>query len=86
MTSMRLRQGVFEPVNVVAAIIEQPLGFRQIVQRSCSAGVIADLPSGHEEAERAAVGSPRRHWCGRCCARIPCSCGIAFMAGKVFAD
>jgi hypothetical protein len=40
-----------EPVCVVAAVAKQPLRFRQIIEQRCSAGVVADLARGHEEAQ-----------------------------------
>lgn len=48
-------QRVPEPVSVVAAVPEQPLCFRQIIEQRCGTGVVADLASGHEEAQRAPV-------------------------------
>lgn len=48
-------QGVSEPVGVVAAVAEQPLRFWHIVEQRCRVGVVADLASGHEEAQGAAV-------------------------------
>jgi len=49
-------QSLSEPVGVIAAVTQQPFRFGQVVQQSRSSGVVADLPGGHEEAERAAVG------------------------------
>ena len=48
-------KGVPVPVRVIATIGEHPLRLGQIVQQLCSAGIITDLTSGHEEAERATV-------------------------------
>ena len=48
-------ESVPEPIGVVAAVAEQPLRFWQVVQQRCRAGVVAYLPSGHEEAQRATV-------------------------------
>lgn len=44
------------PVGVITAVTQQPFRFGQVVQQSRSAGLVADLPGGHEEAERAAAG------------------------------
>ena len=49
-------EGIPEPVGIVAAVAEQPLRLGQVVQQRCRAGVVADLPSGHEEAQGAPVG------------------------------
>lgn len=48
-------ESVSEPSGVVAAVAEQPLRFWQVVQQRCHAGVVADLPGGHEETQGAAV-------------------------------
>lgn len=45
-------QGVPEPIGVITTVAKQPLCFRQIVEQGCRAGVGADLPGGHEEAQR----------------------------------
>lgn len=65
-------ESVPEPVGIVAAVAEQPLGSWQIVQQRCRAGLVADLPSGHEEARRRPLASARgwalcsgRLWCDR---------------------
>lgn len=41
---------------MIAAVGGHPLGFGQIVERGRGTGVIADLTSCDEEAQRAAVG------------------------------
>jgi hypothetical protein len=46
-----------EPIGVVAAVVEQPLHFWQVVQHRCCANVVAVLFGGHEEAQGAAVGA-----------------------------
>src|SRR3546814_192629 len=48
-------QGVAEPVGVVAPVGQHPLRFGQTVEQSCRASVIADLASGHEEADGTAI-------------------------------
>src|SRR3546814_14831795 len=48
-------QGVAEPVGIIAPVGEHPLRFGQTVEQSGRASVIADLPGGHEEADRAAI-------------------------------
>ena len=48
-------QGIPEPVSVIATVAEQPVRLRQIVQQRCCTDLVADQPSGHEEAYRAAV-------------------------------
>lgn len=45
-----------EPVGVIASISQQPLRLRQAAQQGRSAGIVADLACGHEEAERAPIG------------------------------
>ena len=42
--------------DVVAAVAEQPLRFRQFGKQRCRTGVVADPPGHHEEAQGAAVG------------------------------
>ena len=49
-------KGVPVPVCAVAAVSQHPLGPGQIIEQRRSAGVVADLASGHEEADWAAVG------------------------------
>src|SRR3546814_8474890 len=48
-------QGIAEPVGIIAPVGEHPLRFGQTVEQSGYARVIADLPGGHEEADRAAI-------------------------------
>src|SRR3546814_12459496 len=48
-------QGIAEPVGSIAPVGEHPLRFGQTVEQSGCARVIADLPGGHEEADRAAI-------------------------------
>src|SRR3546814_211256 len=48
-------QGVAEPVGIIAPVGEHPLRFGQTVEQSGRARVIADLPGGHKEADRAAI-------------------------------
>src|SRR3546814_11806630 len=48
-------QGIAEPVGIIAPVGEHPLRFGQTVEQSGCARVIADLPGGHEEADRAAI-------------------------------
>jgi hypothetical protein len=70
---MPLAESVAEPIGVVAAVAEQPLRFWQVVQQRCRAGVVTDLPGGHEEAQTGARSRRRQHgawcscrlWCGR---------------------
>lgn len=50
-----LLQGISEPVSVIAAVGEHPLGLGQIVEQGRCTGVIADLTGRDEEAQRAAV-------------------------------
>src|SRR3546814_10406543 len=45
-------QRIPEPVGVIAAVAEQPLRLWEIVQQRGCTGVVADLPGGHEEADR----------------------------------
>jgi len=49
-------QGVPEPVRIIAPITEQPLSSGKTVQEGGGAGVVADLASGHEQADGASVG------------------------------
>src|SRR3546814_6204124 len=48
-------QGVAEPVGIIASVCLHPLRFGQTVEQSGCASVIADLPSGHEEADRTTI-------------------------------
>src|SRR3546814_3640933 len=48
-------QGVAEPVGIIASVCQHPLRFGQTVEQSGCASVIADLPSGHEEADRTTI-------------------------------
>src|SRR3546814_691697 len=48
-------QGVAEPVGIIASVCQHPLRFGQTVEHSGCASVIADLPSGHEEADRTTI-------------------------------
>lgn len=48
-------QSVPEPIGVIAPVVQQPSRLWQIVQQRGRTGVIADLASGHEKVERAAV-------------------------------
>ena len=48
-------QGVAEPVGIITPVGEHPLGLGQAVEQCCRARVIADLPGGHEEADRTTV-------------------------------
>ncbi len=53
---MTFVKGRPEPVCVVPAVVQHPPRLGEIVQQRCRTGVIADLASGHEEAERSSVG------------------------------
>lgn len=44
-----------EPVGIIAVVGQQPLRFGKFVEQRRSTGIIADLPSGHEEADRATI-------------------------------
>src|SRR3546814_12600788 len=44
-----------EPVGIIASVCQHPLRFGQTVEQSGCASVIADLPSGHEEADRTTI-------------------------------
>jgi len=46
---------IAEPIGVVAAVADQPLGLRPVVEQRRRAGVVADLAGRHEEAYRSAV-------------------------------
>ena len=48
-------QSIAEPVGIIATISEQSLGFGKFIQQSGGADIIADLPCGHEETDRAGV-------------------------------
>ena len=48
-------ESVPEPIGIVAAVADQLLRLRQAFQQRCRAGVVADLPGGHEEAQGAPV-------------------------------
>ena len=48
-------QRIPEPIGVIAAIAEQPLCLWQLIEQGCRAGIVADLPGGHKEAQRTAV-------------------------------
>ena len=48
-------QGVAEPVGIITSVGQHPLRFGQTVEQSRRARVIADLPGGHEEADRTTV-------------------------------
>jgi hypothetical protein len=45
-----------EPISVITAVGEQPLRLWQVAQQGRRTGIVADLPCGHEEADRAAIG------------------------------
>jgi Transmembrane secretion effector len=45
-----------EPIGVMASISQRPLRLRQAAQRGRSAGMVADLACGHEEADRLPIG------------------------------
>ncbi len=47
-------QRISEPISVIAAICEQPICLRQFAHQGRCARVVADLPSRHEEIDRAA--------------------------------
>ena len=46
---------ISEPVGVVSAVTQQPLRLGKVVEQRGCTGIIADLASGYEEAERATV-------------------------------
>src|SRR3546814_10827850 len=48
-------QSIAEPVGIIAPVGEHPLRFGQTVEQSGRARVIADLPGGHKDADRAAI-------------------------------
>src|SRR3546814_7421504 len=48
-------QGVAEPVGIIASVGQHPLRLGQTVEQSGRASVIADLASGHEEADGTAI-------------------------------
>ena len=50
-----LLQRISEPISVIAAVSEHPLGLGQIVEQGCGAGEIAYLAGRDEEAQRAAA-------------------------------
>src|SRR3546814_17664700 len=52
-------QGVPEPVGLIASVSQHPWLFGQTVDQIGCASVIADLPSGHDEADRTTL--PRCH-------------------------
>ena len=54
-----------EPVGVVAAVPEQPLRLRHVIEQRCRAGVVADVARGHEEAQGG--GRSHRRWRGAWC-------------------
>ncbi len=64
-----LLNGIPQTAGVVAVITQQLLCLGKVVEQSGSAGLFADLPCGHEEAERASVcidtDMPRPFWYGR---------------------
>ncbi len=48
-------QGIPEPVSIIAAITEQPLGLGQLFQKRSRPRVVADLSGGQEEAQGPSV-------------------------------
>ncbi len=51
-----LLERVAEPLGVIAPVGPHPLCFRQVVEQSRRSGVVADLASCDEEAQRTSVG------------------------------
>ena len=49
-------KGFVEPIGIIPAISEKPVGFWQAVHQGRSASIIAHLAGGYEQADRTAAG------------------------------
>ena len=48
-------QRISEPVGIIAPVGQQPIGGWQAAEQGRSAGIVADLTCGHEEADRSSL-------------------------------